>query len=63
MDIDFAFDPMTVDTTIEFDETSPAFRAAWLRNGKNTHYIGTGPNEIIFRYLKSRASKGLLATP
>ena len=58
MDIDFTFDPASVDTTIEFDESQPAFRATWLRNGKTTRYEGTGPNEIIFRYLKRRAATG-----
>lgn len=55
MKIDFSFVPASVDTSIEFDESEPAFRAVWLRNGKNTHYEGSGPNEIIFRYLKNQA--------
>jgi hypothetical protein len=60
MDIDFTFDPWSVETSSEFEESKPAFRATWLRNGKTTRYEGTGPNEIIFRYLKSRASTGTL---
>jgi hypothetical protein len=56
IEIDFSFDPASVDTTIDFDESEPSFRAVWLRNGKTTRYEGTGPNEIIFRYLKSQAS-------
>ncbi len=60
IEIDFSFDPASVDTSIDFDESQPAFRAVWLRNGKTTHYEGTGPNEIIFRYLRNRASDSRL---
>ena len=53
IEIDFSFDPTTVDTMIEFDEDAPAFRAVWLRNGSTAHWEGAGPNEIIFAYLKA----------
>jgi hypothetical protein len=53
MEIDFSFDPAAVDTTIEFNEDAPAFRAVWLRNGSSARWEGAGPNEIIFAYLKA----------
>lgn len=51
MQIDFSFDPATVD--LSNDELDPPFRAIWLRDGTNTAYVGTGPNEIVYRHLKS----------
>jgi hypothetical protein len=51
MQIDFSFDPTTVD--LSNDDLDPPFRAIWLRNGTNTAYVGTGPNEIVYRHLKS----------
>lgn len=50
MEIDFSFDPTVVDCSN--DELDPPFRAIWLRDGTNTAYVGTGPNQIVYRHLQ-----------
>ena len=56
IEIDFAFDPESVNTDVSFDENHPQFRAVWLRNGSTTRYAHSGPNEIIFDYHKKCAA-------
>jgi hypothetical protein len=33
--------------------SAPPFRVIWLRSGRNTHWVGLEPNELVADYLRS----------
>lgn len=53
VEIDWNADPSEL-VKAQFKEKGPPFRVIRLRNGKNTHYQGKEPNEMVLEYLKWR---------
>lgn len=56
VEIDFTANPARL-AAAESDGAGPPFRVIRLRNGRETHYEGCEPNEIVFRYFAARKQR------
>lgn len=61
IEIDFDFDP--AEASLANPEDDPPFRAIWLRNGTDSHYVGAGPNQIVYAHLKQLAEATAPSVP
>lgn len=57
--IDFEFDPQSVMSTIQPNDTVPPFRVVTLKDGGDTHWSGMEPNQRIFDHLKKQHSNSI----
>jgi len=63
VEIDWKANPIELKKAEFRDDGKAPFWVIWLKNGKNRHYVGREPNEMILGYLKQKARQAEQGTP
>jgi hypothetical protein len=63
VEIDWKANPSELRKAEFLDDGKAPFRVIWLKNGKNRHYVGREPNQMILGYLKRKAKQAEQGAP